>query len=198
MDRVKIFAKTVEPQALAQIEQMAAAPASEGSRIRIMPDCHAGTGCTIGTTMTIKDRICPNLVGVDIACGVMLALTDIDFAARLVELDAVIHKCVPAGRNIQFTPMSYDEALDIGLDKLRCWVEFTHETRQIAYRSLGTLGGGNHFIEAYQDGHICVHTGSRNIGLELPSITKIWRLREARNADDLTLPKSSHRNAKQR
>ena len=70
---LKIFAQTIEPEAVAQIEQMAAAPVAEGSKIRIMPDCHAGKGCTIGTTMTIHDRVCPNLVGVDIACGVMLS-----------------------------------------------------------------------------------------------------------------------------
>lgn len=102
MADLKIFARTIEPEAMAQIEQMAAAPVAEGSKIRIMPDCHAGKGCTIGTTMTIHDRVCPNLVGVDIACGVMLARTNISFEERLEELDAAIRKEYLAGG--PFTP----------------------------------------------------------------------------------------------
>ena len=160
MSNLKIFAQTIEPEAMAQIERMAASAVAEGSKIRIMPDCHAGKGCTIGTTMTIRDKVCPNLVGVDIACGVLLAYTDIQFENRLEKLDAAIRKRIPYGRAVHdqrqptFTP----------LDHMYCWRDLKPETKDLAWRSTGTLGGGNHFIEAYEDGAMCVHTGSRNIG----------------------------------
>lgn len=198
MNDLKIFAKTVEPEALAQIERMAASPIGQGSKIRIMPDCHAGAGCTIGTTMTITDKVCPNLVGVDIACGVMLARTNLDFAERLDELDQVIRRVIPCGRQVHdpataepYKPLKY----------LNCWYDLREETRALASLSLGTLGGGNHFIEAYKGGLLCVHTGSRNIGLsvakhyqniaakkakmrEIPDLTKIApRDREAAMAE---------------
>lgn len=163
MADLKIFARTIEPEAMAQIEQMAAAPVAEGSKIRIMPDCHAGKGCTIGTTMTIHDRVCPNLVGVDIACGVMLAYTNITFEERLEELDAAIRKRVPCGRAVH--PHGYHAFLE--LEKMYCWDALRQDTKELAMRSTGTLGGGNHFIEAYAGGALCVHTGSRNIGLSV-------------------------------
>ena len=87
---VKIFAKTVEQQAISQIIEMANSPLGKNAHIRIMPDCHAGAGCVIGTTMRVIDKVCPNLVGVDIGCGVDLVRTDIDFSSRLEELDEVI------------------------------------------------------------------------------------------------------------
>ena len=163
MADLKIFARTIEPEAMAQIEQMAAAPVAEGSKIRIMPDCHAGKGCTIGTTMTIHDRVCPNLVGVDIACGVMLARTNISFEERLEELDAAIRKRVPCGRAVH----AYRYPVYTELEKMYCWGDLRQDTKDLAMRSAGTLGGGNHFIEAYAGGALCVHTGSRNIGLSV-------------------------------
>lgn len=163
MRDLKIFAQTIEPEAVAQIEQMAAAPVAEGAKIRIMPDCHAGKGCTIGTTMTIRDRVCPNLVGVDIACGVMLAYTNLTFEEMLPELDAAIRKRVPCGRAVH----SYRYPVYTELEKLYCWGDLKPDTRDLALRSIGTLGGGNHFIEAYAGGALCVHTGSRNIGLSV-------------------------------
>lgn len=163
MTDLKIFAQTIEPEAMAQIEKMAAAPVAEGSKIRIMPDCHAGKGCTIGTTMTIHDRVCPNLVGVDIACGVMLAYTNITFEERLEELDAAIRKRVPCGRAVHACRYPvYTE-----LEKMYCWDALRQDTKELAMRSAGTLGGGNHFIEAYAGGALCVHTGGRNIGLSV-------------------------------
>lgn len=173
---VKIFAKTIEPEALAQIERMAAAPIGQGSKIRIMPDCHAGKGCTIGTTMTITDKVCPNLVGVDIACGVTLAYTGINFEDRLEELDAVIRERVPCGRRVHAPENAeFYEALTY----MHCWPHLREDTRALAKLSLGTLGGGNHFIEAYRGGALCVHTGSRNIGL---SVAKYYQDRAAENA----------------
>lgn len=162
MKDLKIYAKTIEPEALVQIERMAEAPIGQGSKIRIMPDCHAGAGCTIGTTMTITDKVCPNLVGVDIACGVSLARTNIRFEDRLEELDQVIRAVVPSGRQVHAAAEPFEL-----LEHMNCWGALREDTRALALLSLGTLGGGNHFIEAYKDGALCVHTGSRNIGLSV-------------------------------
>ncbi|MDO4542985.1 MAG: RtcB family protein [Clostridia bacterium] len=135
------------------------------SRIRIMPDVHAGKGCTIGTTMTVKDRVVPNMVGVDIGCGmetVRLRQRDIDFK----KLDTLIRKVIPCGREIRRTPHEYNAQIE--LEKLRC-APYVNLTR--AAKSIGTLGGGNHFIEVdrAKDGelYLIVHSGSRHLGFEV-------------------------------
>lgn len=158
---VKIFAKTVEQEALDQIEQLSKHPVSDGSKVRIMPDVHAGAGCTIGTTMTVTDRICPNLVGVDIGCGMLavkLGVKKIDFAL----LDNVIKWGIPSGFNIHQTAKAF-----FSFDELRC----PTADKVRAIRSLGTLGGGNHFIEVDRskngDLWLVIHTGSRHLGLEV-------------------------------
>lgn len=158
---VKIFAKTVEQEALDQIERLSQHPVSDGSTIRIMPDVHAGAGCTIGTTMTVTDRICPNLVGVDIGCGMLtvrLGVKKMDFA----KLDNVIRWGVPSGFNIHPTAAAF-----FSFDDLRC----PTADKVRAIRSLGTLGGGNHFIEVDRakngDLWLVIHTGSRHLGLEV-------------------------------
>ena len=158
---VKIFAKTIEDEAREQIERLAAHPVSDGSKIRVMPDVHAGAGCTIGTTMTITDRICPNLVGVDIGCGMLavsLGVKNIDFA----KLDSVIRWNVPSGFNIHPTAKAF-----FNLDDLKC----PTADKVRAIRSLGTLGGGNHFIEVNRgrEGYLwlVIHSGSRHLGLEV-------------------------------
>jgi RNA-splicing ligase RtcB len=181
---LKIFAKTIEPEARAQVERMAAAPIGQGSKIRIMPDCHAGAGCTIGTTMTITDKVCPNLVGVDIACGVMLAYTDIHFEDRLKELDRVIRQRIPCGRNVHDRP-DYPHSLTT----MHCWGALSDRTHDLAFRSLGTLGGGNHFIEAYKGGVLCVHTGSRNIGLRVANYYQDLAKKKAQEKDRPDLAK---------
>ncbi len=158
---VKVFAKTVEEQAINQILEMAKSPLGEDAHIRIMPDCHAGAGCVIGTTMLVKDKVCPNIVGVDIGCGLTLIKTDIDFNNRLQELDDVIREYVPHGLNV------HNYTQDWNMSNLLCWDYLKKDVKERAVRSLGTLGGGNHFIEAYNDGWIAVHTGSRNIGLKV-------------------------------
>jgi RNA-splicing ligase RtcB len=157
---VKIFAKTVEDEALVQITQMANSVLGENAHIRIMPDCHAGIGCVIGTTMRITNKICPNLVGVDVGCGVTLAKTDINFENQFEKLDQVIRQNIPYGHAV------HSAANDWGYKNLRCWKNLSDKVQSVAMRSLGTLGGGNHFIEAYKDGYIAVHSGSRNIGYE--------------------------------
>lgn len=131
------YAKVIEDVAIEQIRRMCDYGLTEGSKIRIMPDVHAGKGCTVGTTMTVKDKVCPNIVGVDIGCGmytVKLAEKEVDF----VKLDEACHY-IPSGRNVWEGRM---ERFD--LTKLRCYRSLRDAKR--LERSLGTLGGGNHFI----------------------------------------------------
>lgn len=158
---VKIFAKTIEPEAKDQIDALASNPVSDGSKVRIMPDVHAGAGCTIGTTMTVKDRICPNLVGVDIGCG-MLAVKLRTKYVDLEALDRAIRRNVPSGFNIHRKPQN-----TFDLNGLRCPVV----NMERAQLSIGTLGGGNHFIEVDKDKAgglwLVIHSGSRHLGLEI-------------------------------
>lgn len=158
---VIIYAKTIEQDAISQIIQMANSPLGENAHIRIMPDCHAGAGCVIGTTMKITDKVCPNLVGVDIGCGVDLVNTTIDFGSRLEELDEVIREYIPFGT------ATHDDERPWPFEELRCWERLDKDAKARAKTALGTLGGGNHFIEAYDHGWLSVHSGSRNIGLKV-------------------------------
>ena len=112
---ISIFAKTVEQEAISQILEMANSPLGENAHIRIMPDCHAGAGCVIGTTMKITDKVCPNLVGVDIGCGVDLVKTNINFRDRLEELDAVIRRYIPFGMDTHKEEQPWD------FSRLLCW-----------------------------------------------------------------------------
>ncbi len=156
---VIVYARTVENEAISQIVEMANSPLGENAHIRIMPDCCPGKGCVVGTTMRITDKVCPNLVGVDIGCGVDLVKTDIDFAGRLEELDAVIRKHIPYGKDI------HEDEKEFDFSELLCFDSLQKDVKKRASNALGTLGGGNHFIEAYKDGYLAVHSGSRNIGL---------------------------------
>jgi RNA-splicing ligase RtcB len=130
-----------------------------------MPDVHAGAGCTVGTTMTIKDKIVPNLVGVDIGCGMEVAQLDVSDIDCL-KLDRIIRENIPSGFEIRERRHKFAKQVDI--DSLRCARKVNLEK---AYRSVGTLGGGNHFIEANRDDdggvYIVVHSGSRHLGLEV-------------------------------
>ena len=156
------YANVIEQEAIDQIRRMCDYEFTEGSTIRIMPDVHAGKGCTIGTTMTIKDKAVPNVVGVDIGCGmytVKLNEREIDFA----RFDEAAHY-VPSGMNVW---EGRQEPFD--LEALRCF-RALKDTRRLQ-RSLGTLGGGNHFIEIDRaaDGtlYLVIHTGSRNLGKQV-------------------------------
>ena len=156
------YAKVVEDEAIEQIRRMCDYDCTVGSKIRIMPDVHSGKGCTIGTTMTVVDRVVPNVVGVDIGCGmytVELGKGDIDLAA----VDEAAHY-IPSGRNVW---EGRQEKFD--LTELNCYRELKDTKRLV--RSLGTLGGGNHFIEIdeAQDGtkHLVIHSGSRNLGKQV-------------------------------
>ena len=161
----KCFTDNLEEAAARQIRSVCDQPAFAGCKLRIMPDVHAGMGCTIGTTMTIRDKIVPGMVGVDIGCGmetVKLAEKEIDFAA----LDALIRAEIPAGRDVRqrHHPLNYE----IDLNELRC-SPYVNLAR--ARLSLGTLGGGNHFIEVDRNDagelYLVVHSGSRHLGLEV-------------------------------
>lgn len=158
---VKIYADTIEQEAISQITEMANSPIGENAHIRIMPDAHAGAGCVIGTALYITDKVCPSIVGVDIGCGVDLVGTTIDFRERAPELDAVIREYIPFGQNLSPEKRQYY------FSKLRCWDKLPRKTQEASQYSMGTLGGGNHFIEAYDGGFISVHTGSRNIGFRV-------------------------------
>lgn len=166
MERVKIFAKTCEEQARKQIDKMANCEAYKNRMIRIMPDVHAGKGCTIGTCISIHDKVVPNTVGVDIGCGMLvvyLGQIDID----LDKLDRTINEKIPCGFNVNS---------DMGI-KGRAWFERTRlsiaksEERDYIGRSIGTLGGGNHFIEIDKDDddnkYLVIHSGSRNFGVKV-------------------------------
>lgn len=159
---IKIYAETIENEAISQVYNFANSPLGKDAHIRIMPDAHAGAGCVIGTTMLITDKVCPNIVGVDIGCGVDLVQLSAPIDNRLDELDAIIYKSIPFGQNVH--PVY---AGDFPFEFLRCWDKLTKETQETARKSMGTLGGGNHFIEAYEDGWIAVHSGSRNIGYKV-------------------------------
>jgi len=159
------YAKVVEDDAIDQIRRMCDYEFTADSRIRIMPDVHAGKGCTIGTTMTVTDKVVPNIVGVDIGCGmytVNLGKADIDFA----KLDEAAH-FIPSGMNIW---EGRQEKFD--LQQLLCYRSLKN-TKWLE-RSLGTLGGGNHFIEVDRasDGtnYLVIHTGSRNLGKQVAEI----------------------------
>ena len=159
------YTPELEDLAAKQIKAVCDQAEFAGCKIRIMPDVHAGKGCTIGTTMTIRDKIVPGMVGVDIGCGmetVELAEHEIDFA----KLDALIRKEIPYGRDVRDTLHALNAEID--LTQLRC-ADQVNLNR--AMRSIGTLGGGNHFIEVdrSEDGRmfLIVHSGSRHLGAEV-------------------------------
>ena len=159
------FAKVIEDSAREQIRRMCNHEFTKDSKIRIMPDVHAGKGCTIGTTMTVTDKAVPNIVGVDIGCGmytVKLADKSIDFA----QVDAAAHY-IPSGHGTwDFRQERFD------LQDLNCYRSLKDSRR--LERSIGTLGGGNHFIEIDKssDGtfYLVIHTGSRNLGKQVAEI----------------------------
>ena len=158
----RIFTSNLEDPAREQIQTVCDAEAFCGANIRIMPDVHAGKGCTIGTTMTVTDKIVPSMVGVDIGCGmytVYLGKVDIDLAA----FDEIAHQ-IPSGREVW---EGRQERFD--LTSLRCYRSL-RDARRLE-RSLGTLGGGNHFIEIDEDDeggkYLVIHSGSRNLGTQV-------------------------------
>jgi RNA-splicing ligase RtcB len=161
----KIFTDTAEDSAIQQIQHLLDQDFVAGSQIRVMPDAHAGMGCTIGTTMTVTKKLVPNLVGVDIGCGMETVLLK-EKRLELGQLDKAIHQYIPAGFETRATPHHYNGEID--LTALRC---AKHVGQDRAVLSIGTLGGGNHFIELDKDEenrlYLVVHSGSRNLGKQV-------------------------------
>ena len=144
----KIFTDVVDDASIAQVKELCDQEFCTGSRIRLMPDIHAGAGCTVGTTMTIKDKVVPNLVGVDIGCGMETAKIK-ESNLDMERLDNVIRENIPAGFEIRYNAHRYFDRVD--LSALRCADKVDLER---AKKSVGTLGGGNHFIEVDRDEHM--------------------------------------------
>ena len=157
-----IFTDKVEKTAIEQIQTLMNSAIAEESHTRIMPDVHAGAGCTIGTTMLIKDKVCPNLVGVDIGCGMIVAKINTKNELNFSEIDKTIRTMIPCGFDIYSAPIK-----SMVLKDLYCY----HNIKERDFyfqKSIGSLGGGNHFIEIdiaeNGDQFLIVHTGSRNLG----------------------------------
>jgi len=165
----KVFTNSVDEFSRKQIETLCNQPFVKGSVIRLMPDVHAGAGCTIGTTMTIGNKIVPNLVGVDIGCGMETAVIKADepYAKEFdpARLDKIIYSHIPSGMDIRDTEHEFTQT--IPFENIRC----SAINPQRAKKSIGTLGGGNHFIEANRDDennlYIVIHSGSRHLGKEI-------------------------------
>lgn len=162
-----VYTDNIEEAAVKQIETLCNQEFVKGSKIRIMPDVHCGMGCTIGTTMTIEDKVVPNLVGVDIGCGMEVIKLE-NRRMELQKLDKLIYEKVPSGFKIRDKEHKFNDEID--LDELKCRKEVNLIR---ARKSIGTLGGGNHFIEANKDNegnlYLVVHSGSRHLGHEVAS-----------------------------
>jgi len=167
MKDLKIFTNNIEQSAKDQIDLLLQQEAFKDCKVRIMPDVHAGAGCVIGFTANLGDKVVPNLVGVDIGCGMLcIELGNIDI--DLEKLDKVIREYVPSGMNV------HENAIcDYDLTELYCCNELKNKDNWLG-KSLGTLGGGNHFIEIDVDDennkYLVIHTGSRNLGKQVAEI----------------------------
>lgn len=164
MKDLKIFTDNIEKEAVEQVDLLLKQEPFKNCKVRIMPDVHAGKGCVIGFTANLGDKVIPNIVGVDIGCG-MLCVELKRIGLDLEKLDKVINENIPAGRNIREQKLiNFDKIND-----LYCLRELK-ETNKLN-RAIGTLGRGNHFIEVDvdEDGHkyLVIHTGSRNLGKQV-------------------------------
>ena len=164
MSDLKIFTNNIEHEAREQIDLLLAQEPFKDCKVRIMPDVHAGAGCVIGFTADLGDKVIPNIVGVDIGCG-MLCVELGNITLDLKRLDNIINQYIPSGRNIRDSKIT--DLKDI--KELYCYREL--KDNQKFNKSLGTLGGGNHFIEIDVDDernkYLVIHTGSRNLGKQV-------------------------------
>lgn len=192
---VKIFTDNIEVSALEQIRELMSIDVFADKKIRVMPDVHAGAGCVIGFTGNLGDKVIPNIVGVDIGCGMRVLKFkmegDIDFHA----FNSYILNNVPSGRDLRDLSGSalvgkpadiYREAKDLVIS-MRCYRELKEQKR--LYRSIGTLGGGNHFIELDRDDngyvYLVIHTGSRNLGKQVADIYQSLALKHLSGWDEM-------------
>ncbi len=177
-----VFTDCADAASIAQITQLCSQEFAKGARIRIMPDVHAGAGCTIGTTMTITDKVVPNLVGVDIGCGMETAVLK-ETHIEPQKLDKLIRQEIPSGFAVR--DKSHPFAQEIDLTQLHC---FDRINALRAEKSIGTLGGGNHFIEVDRgsDGtlYLVIHSGSRHLGVEVANWYQNEAYRRLNKSDD--------------
>lgn len=177
----KVFTDIIDEDSIRQVYELCNQSFAEGAKIRMMPDVHAGAGCVIGTTMTITDRVVPDMVGVDIGCG----METVRIKGRKLEveqLDKLIKFNIPSGFDIREKQHRYAEKAR--LEELRCAEQVNLDR---AYHSLGTLGGGNHFIEADkgEDGiYIVIHSGSRHLGVEVAKFYQRRAIEELKHSGD--------------
>lgn len=188
MSDLKFFAKTIEPEAQEQVRQMAESKAYRDCKIRIMPDCHAGKGCTVGTVIETRGKVVPNTVGVDIGCGMLvwdLGFANIDMAL----LDRIINDNIPSGFNVHEKPLP-SEMVDHMHRKIWACLPPCKQYFDLNYvlRSLGTLGGGNHFIEVDVDDigrhYLVIHSGSRNLGVKVCNHYQQLATRQCNNSEE--------------
>ncbi len=184
-NQVKIFTDVVDQASIGQIIALCNQEFTAGSRIRLMPDVHAGAGCTIGTTMTITNKVVPNLVGVDIGCG--METTRIrESHMELQKLDKLIYEKIPSGFDIRQKAHRYLD--QINLEELCC---ARHVDLLRAEKSIGTLGGGNHFIEVDRDDegqlYVVVHSGSRNLGKQVAEFYQREGYKALNRTDDASM-----------
>jgi RNA-splicing ligase RtcB len=180
-NKAKVFTDNIENKAISQIIDLCNQEFVKDSKIRIMPDTHAGAGCTIGTTMTIKDKVVANLVGVDIGCG-MLCCKLKENKINLEKLDNIIHTYIPNGFNVRETTHEFIKYVNINNLKCKTFINMNR-----AELSLGTLGGGNHFIEVNKDSneniYLVIHTGSRYLGKQVAEHYQNIAIRKLSNDD---------------
>ncbi len=160
----KVFTENIDQETSSQIITLLDQDFTQGCKIRIMPDCHKGTGCVIGFTADLGDKVIPNIVGVDIGCGcIIVELGKVNI--NLQQLDNIIYQYIPSGKNVHESRLVKFSTLQ----NLNCYRELK-DTKRIE-RSIGTLGGGNHFIEVDQDNegnrYLVIHSGSRNLGKQV-------------------------------
>ena len=184
-NEARIFTDVVDSASIAQVQELCNQEFTAGSRIRLMPDIHAGKGCTIGTTMTITDKVVHNLVGVDIGCG--METTRIrEKRLELQKLDKLIYEKIPSGFSIREKAHRYASQID--LSQLHC---ARHVDLLRAEKSIGTLGGGNHFIEVDKDDegnlYLVVHSGSRHLGVEVADYYQNEGYKVLNHTDDASL-----------
>lgn len=175
---LKVFTENIEPEAVNQIYELIRTAPFENAKVRIMPDVHYGKGCVVGFTSTTNDKIIPNVIGVDIGCGMLtvkLGKQKLNFAA----IDDHIRSHIPAGSKVH---KAYTE--DKLIRNLRCFKNLDDLDK--LYRSMGTLGGGNHFIEIDVDDegeqYLVIHTGSRNLGQQVATYYQKLAIEMCKNA----------------
>ncbi|MBR1528144.1 MAG: RtcB family protein [Oscillospiraceae bacterium] len=181
----KVYTDYADEASVAQIMELCNQPMSQNSQIRIMPDVHAGAGCTIGTTMTITDKIIPNLVGVDIGCGMETTVIKESYIEPQ-KLDKLIRAEIPSGCQARTTEHKYARQID--LSELYCYKNIHAEH---ALLSIGSLGGGNHFIEVDRDEnkniYLVIHSGSRHLGVEIARYYQEEAYKRLNGSDDTSV-----------